>query len=197
MKFHSFLIKYGEIGIKGKNRYLFEDALVQSDAVLPCRMRTENFTFTNAMGRVYVDCEGEYDYEETVDSTEKGLWHRWDLSGCSCSGGLRTGGTERKMLYPTWIRCIRIKIRTFKVEARRRKKSVIRSILWKLTVQLGEAILRCISGDSVSMCINQRCEIECRNSEKKIYIYSEIIPGPGGMPVGTNGKCDVAICQAV
>ena len=29
MKFHSFLIKYGEIGIKGKNRYLFEDALVR------------------------------------------------------------------------------------------------------------------------------------------------------------------------
>ena len=28
MKFHSFLIKYGEIGIKGKNRYIFEDALV-------------------------------------------------------------------------------------------------------------------------------------------------------------------------
>ena len=29
MKFHSFLIKYGEIGIKGKNRYIFEDALVR------------------------------------------------------------------------------------------------------------------------------------------------------------------------
>ena len=28
MTFHTFLIKYGEIGIKGKNRYLFEDALV-------------------------------------------------------------------------------------------------------------------------------------------------------------------------
>ena len=28
MFFHAFLIKYGEIGIKGKNRYLFEDALV-------------------------------------------------------------------------------------------------------------------------------------------------------------------------
>ena len=27
--FHAFLIKYGEIGIKGKNRYLFEDALVK------------------------------------------------------------------------------------------------------------------------------------------------------------------------
>ena len=26
--FHAFLIKYAEIGIKGKNRYLFEDALL-------------------------------------------------------------------------------------------------------------------------------------------------------------------------
>ena len=29
MIFHTFLLKYGEIGIKGKNRYLFEDALVR------------------------------------------------------------------------------------------------------------------------------------------------------------------------
>ena len=28
MMFHAFLIKYAEIAIKGKNRYLFEDALV-------------------------------------------------------------------------------------------------------------------------------------------------------------------------
>ena len=26
--YKAFLIKYGEIGVKGKNRYLFEDALV-------------------------------------------------------------------------------------------------------------------------------------------------------------------------
>ena len=29
MKYRSFLIKYAEIGVKGKNRYLFEDALVK------------------------------------------------------------------------------------------------------------------------------------------------------------------------
>ena len=28
--YKSFLIKYAEIAIKGKNRYLFEDALVQN-----------------------------------------------------------------------------------------------------------------------------------------------------------------------
>ena len=31
MIFHAFLIKYAEIAIKGKNRYLFEDALVEDD----------------------------------------------------------------------------------------------------------------------------------------------------------------------
>ena len=29
MMFKAFLIKYGEIGLKGKNRYLFEDALMR------------------------------------------------------------------------------------------------------------------------------------------------------------------------
>ena len=29
MLFQSFLIKYGEIGIKGKNRYVFEEALMK------------------------------------------------------------------------------------------------------------------------------------------------------------------------
>ena len=39
MFFKSFLIKYGEIGIKGKNRYLFEDALVKQirHALKQCR----------------------------------------------------------------------------------------------------------------------------------------------------------------
>ena len=32
MMFKAFLIKYGEIGLKGKNRYLFEDALMRQIA---------------------------------------------------------------------------------------------------------------------------------------------------------------------
>ena len=37
------------------------------------------------------------------------------------------------------------------------------------------------------MCTSQRSSINIEIREQ-IYIYSEIIPGPGGMPVGTNGK---------
>lgn len=34
-----------------------------------------------------------------------------------------------------------------------------------------------------------RLNVEIR---EEVYIYSEIIPGPGGMPVGTNGACDAS-----
>ena len=37
MRFHTFLLKYGEIGIKGKNRYLFEDALWTAKAIMITR----------------------------------------------------------------------------------------------------------------------------------------------------------------
>ena len=70
MRFHSFLIKYGEIGIKGKNRYLFEDALVRQIRFALKDVDGE-FNVHKAQGRVYVDCEGEYDYEETVESLKR------------------------------------------------------------------------------------------------------------------------------
>ena len=63
MKFHSFLIKYGEIGIKGKNRYMFEDALVRQIRFV-LKDVDGRFFVHKSYGRVYVDCEGEYDYEE-------------------------------------------------------------------------------------------------------------------------------------
>ena len=67
MKVTAFLIKYGEIGIKGKNRYIFEDALVRQIRFALKDVDGE-FYVHKSYGRVYVDCDGEYDYEETVES---------------------------------------------------------------------------------------------------------------------------------
>ena len=70
MKFQSFLIKYGEIGIKGKNRYLFEDALMRQ---MRFALQDVDGTFRvhKSSGRVYVECEGDYDYEETVEALKR------------------------------------------------------------------------------------------------------------------------------
>ena len=65
MKYQTILIKYAEIAVKGKNRYIFEDALIH-------RMRQVlktvdgDFAVSKTQGRVYVDCKSDYDYDEVI-----------------------------------------------------------------------------------------------------------------------------------
>ena len=60
MTFQTFLIKYGEIGIKGKNRHLFEDALVRQIRFALKDVDGE-FKVYKSQARIYVDCDGYYD----------------------------------------------------------------------------------------------------------------------------------------
>ena len=83
MQYQSFLIKYAEIGTKGKNRYIFEDALVHDIRKKLERVEGE-FRVTRERGRIYVTAKSEnYDYEETVDA----LQHVFGIVGIF-SGGL-------------------------------------------------------------------------------------------------------------
>ena len=65
MKYKSFLIKYAEIGVKGKNRYLFEDALVKQ---IHHRLKRidGNFNVTKEAGRIYAEAEEDFDFDEAV-----------------------------------------------------------------------------------------------------------------------------------
>lgn len=56
----------------------------------------------------------------------------------------------------------------------------------EINAALGEAILQAYPEMSVDVHEPEiLLNVEIR---EKIYIYSETIPGPGGMPVGTGGK---------
>ena len=70
MTFHTFLIKYGEIGIKGKNRYMFEDALVRQIRYA-LREADGSFKVYKTRGRIYVDCDGPYDYDEVTEALQR------------------------------------------------------------------------------------------------------------------------------
>ena len=63
--FTAFLIKYAEIGIKGKNRYLFEDALVQQMKYALKKCEGE-FKVRKNSGRIYVDAQSAFDFDEVV-----------------------------------------------------------------------------------------------------------------------------------
>lgn len=67
---NAFLIKYAEIAIKGKNRYMFEDALIHQMKLALAKVDGE-FQVTKEQGRIYVNCMGDYDQEETVQVLQK------------------------------------------------------------------------------------------------------------------------------
>ena len=182
MMFQAFLIKYGEIGLKGKNRYMFEDALMNQ---IRFALKDVEGTFHvhKSQARIFVECDGYYDYDETVDALKR----VFGIVGiCPVIYAEDTGFEDLKQVVVDYMdKMYPDKNTTFKVEARRGKKSYPKTSM-EINCDLGEAILEAFPEIRVdvhkpAIMLN----IEVRDL---IYIYSEIIPGPGGMPVGTNGK---------
>ena len=182
MRFHTFLLKYGEIGIKGKNRYLFEDALVRQvrRALEPV---DGEFQVYKSQARIYVDCEGDYDYEDAVEHLKR----VFGLVGICPVVRLEDQGFDqlKKDVVAYMDEMYPDKKFTFKVESRRAKKSYPMNSM-EISRDLGEAILEAFPEIRVDVHHpDVQVNIEVRN---QIYAYSQIIPGAGGMPVGTNGK---------
>ena len=182
MRFHTFLLKYGEIGIKGKNRYLFEDALVRQ---VRYALKDVEGTFTvyKSQARIYVDCEGEYDYDDTVEHLKR----VFGLVGICPVVRMEDQGFDqlKKDVVAYMDEVYPDKKLSFKVEARRARKSYPKTSM-EINCDLGEAILDAFPETHVDVHKpDVMLHVEVRN---EIYAYSQIIPGAGGMPVGTNGS---------
>lgn len=177
-----FLIKYAEIGVKGKNRYLFEDALI-AQIKRTLRRVEGRFSVTKESGRIYVEAVSEFDYEETVAAL-KTVFGIVGICPVVLLEDEGYGKLSRDVvdymghMYPD-------KNRTFKVQVRRARKNYPMDSM-ELARELGSDILDAYPEFSVDVHHPQiLLQVEIR---QHIYVYSEIIPGPGGMPLGTNGK---------
>ncbi|MDE6844456.1 MAG: tRNA 4-thiouridine(8) synthase ThiI [Lachnospiraceae bacterium] len=180
--FTAFLIKYAEIGVKGKNRYLFENALVQQIKYALKKCEGE-FVVRKTDGRIYVDAVSDFDYEETVE----GLKKVFGISGICPMVYVEDEGFEKlgKTIVEYIDKVYPDKNKTFKVAARRARKNYPLNSM-EMNVELGGIILDAYPEMRVDVHKPDiMLNVEVRD---KIYIYSEIIPGPGGMPVGTGGK---------
>ncbi len=189
--FTSFLIKYGEIGVKGKNRYLFEEALCQQIKYALKRCDGE-FRLSRTPGRVFVDALSDFDYDEVIEN----LQAVFGITGICPVVRLEDEGFEKlagevvrymDTVYPD-------KHITFKVAARRSRKNYPKNSM-ELNEDLGEVLLDHFPELKVDVHTPQvTLTVEIR---EKIYLYSEIIPGPGGMPVGTAGKAMVLLSGGI
>ena len=180
--FKTILIKYGEIGIKGKNRYLFEDALMDQIRFALDQVEGE-FEVRREQGRIYVDTEGSYDFDETIEALQRvfGIVGICPVRRVEDEGIEALGNDVIAFLSEVYD----MKELSFKVDTRRARKNYPMESM-QVNAYLGERILEAFPEVHVDVHKpNIMVHVEIR---EKIYIYSRIIPGPGGMPVGTNGK---------
>lgn len=180
--FTAFLIKYAEIGVKGKNRYLFENALVQQIKYALKKCDGE-FAVRKTDGRIYVDAVSDFDYDETV----AGLQKVFGISGICPMVYVEDEGFEKlgKTIVEYIDKVYVDKNKSFKVAARRARKNYPLNSM-EINMELGGIILDAFPDMRVDVHEPDiMLNVEVRD---KIYIYSETIPGPGGMPAGTGGK---------
>ncbi len=180
--FQAFLIKFAEIGVKGKNRDLFEAALAQQIKYALRRCEGQ-FAVRRNRGRIYIEALSDFDFEETVENLKTVC----GISSICPMVQQQEDGVEKlcrdvvafvDTQYPD-------KQFSFKVDVRRAQKNFPLNSM-ELNALLGEKILDAFPQLRVDVHDpDVWIHVEVR---EKVYLYSTEIPGPGGMPVGTNGK---------
>jgi thiamine biosynthesis protein ThiI len=213
MVFRTFLLKYGEIGIKGKNRGQFEDALVMQVRHALSRVEGE-FEVTKEQGRIYVNVTGEDDSFDP-DEVMEALTRVFGLVGICQVLKVPVGDPDQiaedavRYIAQTYSMAPALKDTkpvdkeaparpdaiSFKVHTRRANKQYPMSSM-EVDALVGERLLDAFPG-KMKVDVHHPDVMLYIEIREEVYIYSKIVPGPGGMPVGTNGRAQLLLSGGI
>ena len=182
MFYHSFLIKYAEIGTKGKNRYIFEDALMHDIRHKLDKVDGE-FAIQKEQGSIYVNAKSEYEYGDVIDA----LSRVFGITGiCPMMQIDKCGYDELRQKVLEFVKEEHPEQSfSFKVHARRADKHYpVNSDV--INADVGYDILCAYPEARVD--VHKPDFIVYIEVRQKINVYTRVLPGAGGMPMGTNGK---------
>ncbi len=173
-----FLIRYGEIGLKGKNRSYFEKKLVSN--IKEMLKPYEGVTVERNTGRIIV--HNEKDDEKIGEA----LSRVFGISGvCPVTICDKKIEEIEKAAFQIFEKLLKDGPKTFKVEASRADKTFPMSSR-EINVHLGDFLLNAFSDLKVDVHHPDiLLHVEIR---EEAYLYSAEIKGMGGLPLGTSGK---------
>lgn len=171
------LIRYGEIYLKGNNRYYFESMLIRN--------------IKNAVAGFSCDfkqSQSRYSLENYDPADEKKI-----IKALKCVAGIHSLSpaievdTDVNKIIDGAMSLVKGKNDTFRVTVNRAdKKFPINST--PFAAKIGGAILEKYPTLKVKLIgADQEIFVDIRENGKT-FLYAEIIPGQDGMPVGTSGK---------
>ena len=196
MKYSHILIHYAEIGLKGKNRTIFEQQLVQNIrlALKDCQGVKE---VRRLFGRIVVVMDGSQDHEIIKLCTER-LQKVFGISSFSPTVVVKTDFDQIKDTALDLAQSTESDWQTFKVSTKRSHK-LFPATSMEVSRDVGAYILERLSaqnpplippwkGGKVKVNIKDPdLLIQIEITEKQTYVFTEKITGAGGLPVGSSG----------
>ncbi|MBS5737266.1 MAG: tRNA 4-thiouridine(8) synthase ThiI [Clostridiales bacterium] len=174
------MLKYGEIILKGQNRYRFEEILIKNiKNALKSFGRIKVFS---AQSTVYVDfLDDETDISFAVDSLKK----VFGVSSLTRAYRASYDFDEAKAEAAEYLKFELMKAKTFKVAAKRADKRYPFNSM-QIGAFMGEYLLQRFKNLSVDL-HNPDIIVYVEVREGHLYIHSTPEKGAGGLPVGSSG----------
>lgn len=185
------IARYGEIGVKGKNRYIFEDKLVKN--IRNSLKKLGKLKVYKQYGRIYIDIE-DYDYEAIIEEARK------VFGIVSLSPAVKFENNYEK-LKEVCLELLKDKmefenVETFKVESKRTDKT-FRMTSLEMSRDIGGYLLSQL-GENLKVDVRTpQVKVEAELREEACLAYLDRIDGYGGLPLGTNGKAMVLLSGGI
>ena len=194
MKFREiFLLKNGEIALKGMNKATFEAQLIR---IIKNRIKNfGEFEVKKAQSTIIVSpLNDDCDYDRTEEAISK-IFGIAGYSRCAVLPKnmdiINKDGVEYLLPYLE-------NVKTFKVESKRSDKRFPMNSL-QISASFGDAIFMAVNGDlgenfdrsKIKLNVdvnNPELTVYCEIREEFAFIHAGQKKGAGGMPVGSNGR---------
>ena len=178
--YSEILIRYGEIGLKGKNRHVFVKQLV--DNIKYALSDLEDFKMDKTYGRIYL--RGiENDIEEMMKRMAK-------IPGIVSVSPVVKTDLEMDKMKEMALKVLEDALPeggTCKVETTRANKQFpIASP--DISKQVAGYIFANYEKDLAADMYNPEVTVFVEVRRRNTYIYSRVIEGPGGLPIGSGGR---------
>ncbi|WP_042474619.1 tRNA uracil 4-sulfurtransferase ThiI [Bacillus ndiopicus] len=180
MIFKEILIRYGELSTKGRNkndfiRRLRENIRYSFHDILPLNIRAER-------DRMFIEIENDEKYQVLMERLPEIFGIQSFSPVASCNKNM----DDMKQLAIEIMAQHSNQPLTFKVEVRRTDKTFPYDT-HMIQRELGGTVLSKYQNISVQV-KNPDVELRVEVRHDAIYMMGQIVPGAGGMPIGSNGK---------
>lgn len=180
MNYRKYLLRFGEVGLKGKNRAFFIRALA-ANIRRALAVLGEEYRVETPYGRIFVNTPAEYSTGDVARALARvfGLVSFSPVATAELNMEAISNAALVELLaggQPP----------TFRVSARRSYKGFALNSM-EINKELGALLLKRCPGLKVDL-HNPHRVVNVELRREGAYIFSQVYPGPGGLPVGVTGK---------